>query len=97
MQHMAFAVIVGVLVGLLAFLPMYAGLRVSKRMDASTSAASYLTPVLLAIGGSFVVLVFATAICVIAARAVLVFFALAEAGTLIAAALGYGIARALRK
>lgn len=94
---MAIAVILGILAGVLALLPMYAGLRATRRMDAQASAAGYMTPVLLAIGGSFIVLAFATVICVVAARSVVVPFVLAEAGTLVVVALGFGIVRAVRK
>ena len=94
---MVLPVVLGVLVGVLALLPMYAGLRVTKRMDAQEGAAGYMTPVLLAIGGSFIVLAFATVVCAVAARSVVAPFVLAEAGTLIVAALGFGIVRAVRK
>lgn len=94
---MALAIGIGVLVGILAFLPMVAGLRVTKRMDAQASAAGYMTPVLLALGGSFIVLVFATVICAVAARPVIVPFVLAEAGALIVIAFVFGIVKALRK
>ena len=94
---MAIAIIAGILAGLVSLVPMWAGVRSAKRMDAQQSAAGYLTPVLLAVGGSFVVLALATVICVVAARSSVVPFALAEACTLVVAALGYGIAKAIRK
>lgn len=94
---MAIAIIAGILAGLVSLVPMWAGVRSAKRMDAQESAAGYLTPVLLAVGGSFVVLALATVICVVVARSSVVPFALAEACTLVVAALGYGIAKAIRK
>lgn len=94
---MAIAIIAGILAGLIGLVPMWAGVRSAKRMDAQQSAAGYLTPVLLAVGGSFVILALATVICVVVARSSVAPFALAEACTLIVAALGYGIAKAIRK
>lgn len=94
---MAMAIIAGVLAGVVSLVPMYAGIHATKRMDAQSSAAGYLTPVLLAVGGSFIVLALATVICVVAARPYVVPFALAEACTLVVVALGYGIAKAIRK
>lgn len=94
---MAIAIIAGILAGLVSLVPMWAGVRSAKRMDAQQSAAGYLTPVLLAVGGSFVVLALATVICVVVARSSVVPFALAEACTLVVVALGYGIAKAIRK
>ena len=94
---MAIAIIAGILAGAISLVPMFAGVRSAKRMDAQNSAAGYLTPVLLAVGGSFIILALATVICVVAARAYVVPFALAEACTLVVAALGYGIAKAIRK
>lgn len=94
---MAIAVIAGVFAGALSLLPMWAGMRSARRMDAQSSAAGYLTPVLLAVGGSMVILALATVICAVAFRGVVVPFALAEACTLVVVALGYGIAKAVRK
>lgn len=94
---MAIAIIAGILAGVLSLVPMYAGIHSTKRMEAQSTAAGYLTPVLLAVGGSFIVLALATVICVVVARPVVVPFALAEACTLVVAALGYGIIKAVRK
>lgn len=94
---MVLAVIAGVLAGAVSLVPMFAGLRLTRRMDAQSSAAGYLTPMLLAVGGSFVFLALATVLCVVIAREYVVPFALSEACTLVVAALGYGVARALRK
>lgn len=94
---MAIAIIAGILAGLLSLVPMWAGVHSAKRMDAQQTAAGYLTPVLLAVGGSFIILALATVICVVVARSSVVPFALAEACTLVVAALGYGIAKAIRK
>lgn len=94
---MVLAVIAGIVAGALSLVPMYAGLHSTKRMDAQKSAAGYLTPVLLAVGGSFVILALATVLCVVAARPYVVPFGLAEACTLVVAALGFGIVKALRK
>lgn len=94
---MAIAIIAGILVGLMSLVPMWAGVHSAKRMDAQSSAAGYLTPVLLAVGGSFIILALATVICVVVARSSVVPFALTEACTLVVAALGYGIAKAIRK
>lgn len=94
---MVLAAIAGVLAGCIGLIPMWAGLQSAKRMDAQGSAAGYATPVLLAVGGSFVVLALATALCVVFARPYVVPFALAEACVLVVTALGYGIVKAIRK
>ena len=94
---MVLAIILGVLAAALSLVPMYAGLHSTRRMDAQKSAAGYLTPMLLAVGGSFVILALATVLCAVAARPLVVPFALAEAVTLVVAALGYGIIKALSK
>lgn len=94
---MALAIIVGVFAGALSLIPMYAGLHSTRHMDAQKSAAGYLTPMLLAVGGSFVILALATVLCVVVARPQVVPFGLAEACTLVVAALGYGISKAMRK
>lgn len=94
---MVLAIVAGVFAAALSLVPMYAGLRSARRMDAQKSAAGYLTPVLLAVGGSFVILALATVLCVVVARPSVVYFGLAEAVTLVVAALGYGVVKALRK
>ena len=95
--RMALAIVLGVVCGLLGVLPLYAGTHIVNRMDAQKSAAGYLTPVLLALGGSIIVLAFATVVCVAVARSLALYFVLAEAGAIIVAALVYGFYRALRK
>ena len=94
---MVVAVVLGLLAGLLGGLPLVLGIRVVNGMDAQNSAAGYLTPVLLALGGSLVVLAFATILCVAVAREFALPFVLAEAAALIVAALVFGFAKALRK
>lgn len=94
---MALTILLGVLSAAIAVCPMYAGLRVSERMDAQRSASGYLTPVLLAVGGSIVILTIATFICMTAARESLLVFTFAESCTLVMAGLGFGTARALHK
>lgn len=93
----ALAIVAGVIAGVIALLPFFAGLRATKRMDAQESAAGYLTPLLIALAGSFIVLVLATLICVLAARAFVAPFVIAEAAALVVGALGFGIVRLVRK
>ena len=94
---MILAVVLGLVAGLLGFLPLFAGIRVVARMDAQSSAVGYLTPVLLALGGSLVILAFATIACVAVARSLALYFVLAEAGMLIGVTLVFGFVKALRK
>lgn len=94
---MAIAVIAGILVGAMSALLLYAGLRYTKRLDAQSSAVGYLTPALASVGGSFIVLAFATLLCVIVARPYVGPFVIAEACTLVVAALGYGVTLVIRK
>lgn len=94
---MLLAIVAGVIAGVVSLVPMAVGSHSVKRMDAQNSAAGYLTPMLLAVGGSFIILLLATVACVVVARPYVAPFALAEAGTLAVAALGYGIAKAIRK
>ena len=94
---MAIAIIAGILAGAVSLVPMFAGLHSTKHMDAQQSPIGYLTPVLLAIGGSFIILALATVVCAVVARSSVVPFALTEACTLVLATLGYGIAKAFRK
>ena len=91
------AVIAGILAGIASFLPLYAGLRRARTMDAQSQAAGYLAPLLLPVGGSVVILAVCTVLCVVVARAMALPFVLAEGGTLVVAAIGFGIARAVRK
>lgn len=93
----ALAVIAGIVAGAVSLLPMFAGLHATRRMDAQESAAGYLTPMLIALGGSFVILVLATLICVLAARAYVAPFVIAEAAALVVGALGFGMVRIVRK
>lgn len=92
---MVLAVCLGLLAGLCACIPLVLGIRVVRTMDASSSAAGYLTPVLLALGGSVVVLAFATMVVMLVAEALAMVFVLAEAGALIVGALAFGFWKAL--
>lgn len=93
---MALAVIAGVFSGAVCLALMFAGIFMTKRMGAQSSAAGYVTPILVSVGGSLVVLALSTVVCVVVARDYLLPFAVAEACTLVVVALGYGIAKAIR-
>ena len=94
--RLALAIVLGILVGFLSLLPLYAGIRVVERIGAQQTSAGYLGPVLLAVGGSIIILAFATIICAVMARSYIGPFVLAEAGTLIVATLVFGFVKALR-
>lgn len=93
----ALAVIAGIIAGAVSLVPLFAGLHATRRMEAQESAAGYLTPMLIALAGSFLILVLATLICVLAARPFVAPFAIAEAATLVIGALGFGIVRIVSK
>lgn len=94
---MVLGVVLGIVVGVVSFLPLLAGLRRVKQMEAQSSAAGYVGPALLSVAASFVILLGAAIVCALVAHDVALPFAIAEIVTLVVGALGYGIARIVRK
>ena len=93
---MAAAIILGFLAGALGFLPLFIGLRMTKKVT-ETSNFGHMAILMLALLISFVIL-FATAIvCINVARDLVLYFVLSEAIGLCVVTIGFGIARAVRK
>lgn len=90
------AVVLGVVAGVVGFLPMFAGLRLSRRVG-SSSVMSQFTPCLVGVVVSFLVLGGAAAVCVSVARPVSLPFVFAEAVTLCVVAIFYGVKKMLGK
>ena len=90
----ALAIILGAIVGVVAFLPLYGGLRLARRAT-STSNLGQLGACLLGLLVSFVLLAAASIVCIAVARPVTLPFVLAEAIALSASAISYGIAKML--
>ena len=88
------AILIGAVVGVLGFLPLYGGLRLARRATA-TSNLGQMGACLLGLIASFVLLAAASAICAAVARPQTLPFVLAEAIALSASAICFGIARML--
>ena len=92
----ALAIIIGAAVGVLGFLPLFGGLRLSRRAT-STSNLGQMGACLLGLLVSFVVLVVACVICAEVARPQTLPFALSAAVALSASAICYGVVKMLRR
>lgn len=93
---MILAIVLGALSGFVGILPLFFGLRLTRRVT-DTSNLGHMGALMLGVLVSFIVL-FATAIiCVVLARDLALPFVLAEAAVLIAAAIGYGVYTVVRK
>ena len=84
----------GVIAGVLAFLPYVWALRAQRNVT-ETSNLSYMSILVLALVGSFAVLIAATAAVIVLNRGAALPFAGGEAAGLIVSAMGYGIWRVL--
>ena len=84
----------GVIAGVLAFLPYVWALKAQRNVT-ETSNLSYMSILVLALVGSFAVLVAATAAVIVLNREAALPFAGGEAAGLIVSAMGYGIWRVL--
>lgn len=89
------AAVIGAAVGVLGFLPLYAGLRLARRATKSSNLGQ-MGACVLGIGASFIILLVATIVCMAVARPFTLPFVLAEAIALSASAISYGIAKMLR-
>lgn len=93
---MVFAVLAGLIVGVVGFAPLIFGMNKARNATATSNlghAGSLLLGVLL----SFVVLGAAMIICALCFREVAIPFVLAEAAGLAATAVAFGISKNLRK
>jgi len=93
---MIFSIVLGLAVGVVGFLPLFAGLKLTKRAT-STSNLGSVGILLLGFLVSFLLLVAVLFACVTFARNVALPFALSVAGGLALCAIGYGIVKQVRK
>lgn len=92
---MVIAIVLGIAVGLAGFAVLIWGMKLARKAT-PTSSVGYAGGLLLGVLGSFTILAAAVIICIVAARSNTLPFVIAEAGSLIVAAIAYGVARQLR-
>lgn len=93
---MVIAIVLGALSGIVGFLPLFAGLRMTRKVT-DTSNLGHLGALLLGVLASFALL-FATAIaCAVFARDLILPFVFAEVAALVVAAVGFGLYKHMRK
>lgn len=93
---MVLAIVLGVIVGFLGFLPLFGGLQLVKR----TTSTSNLGPAgasLLGVFGSFLVLAAALVVCILVARDMVLPFTLSVVVSLVVSTIGYGAYKTFRK
>lgn len=93
---MVIAVLLGVIAGFLAFVPLIFGLRMTKHVTA-TSNFSHASILLLCILASIAILGIAVFACIVLAQEVILPFVIAEAIALSITAIGFGIYTNVRK
>lgn len=93
---MLLAIVLGALSGAVGVLPLFLGLRMTRRVT-NTSNLGHTGALMLGVLLSFIVLFLAAIACVVLARESAVPFVLAEAAVLVAAAVGYGVYTFVRK
>lgn len=93
---MAVAIVLGVLAGIVGFLPLFGSLQLAKRAT-KTSNLGHMGSLLLGVLVSFLLLFGAALACILLARNLALPFALAEVLALIVVAIGFGIMRLVRK
>lgn len=93
---MVAAVIIGVVVGFLGFMPLIAGLNLARKATA-TSNLGEAGGLLLGVLGSFSVIIVPAIICIVVARDMTVPMVLAEAATLVVTAAAYGVMRLVKR
>ena len=93
---MALAIVLGAVSGVVGFLPLFIGLRLTKRVTA-TSNFGYMSILIISLIISFALLFAFAIICVTVARDVALPFALAEAVALSVVAIAFGVKRMVRK
>ena len=93
---MIVAVIVGLICGVLGFLPLYVGYRLARKATA-TSNLGYAGALLLGVLLSFLVLCAAFIVCALCARDLVLPLVLAEVGGLIVSAIAFGFSTLVRK
>ena len=93
---MAVAIVLGVLAGIVGFLPLFGSLQLAKRAT-KTSNLGHMGSLLLGVLVSFLLLFGAALACILLARDLALPFTLAEVLALIVVAIGFGIMRLVRK
>ena len=93
---MVVAIVAGLCVGVLSFMPLVFGLRMARNAS-PTSNLGHAGALLLGVLLSFVILAVCLVVCLVAFRDVAVPFAVAEAGALIVFAVVYGFKVMVRK
>ena len=92
----ALAIILGAVWGVVGFLPLFGGLRLSRRIPAD-SAFGQMGVCRVGLAVSFLVLLIGVLVCSKVARPLSLPFVLAEAIALSISAVSYGIAKMLRR
>ena len=93
---MAAAIILGLLSGILGFVPLAVGLHMTKKVT-ETSNFGHMAILMLALLISFVLLFAVAVACVMVARDIVLYFVLSEAIGLCLVTIGFGISRVVRK
>lgn len=95
-QDMAAAIVLGALFGVAGFLPLVAGLRMTRRVT-DTSNLGHAGALLLGVLVSVIVIFAAAIACVVLARDLVLPFVLAEVAALCIAAVAFGFSKLVRK
>ncbi len=90
----ALAIIIGAVMGVIGFLPLFGGLRLSRRVPSSN--LGMLGACLIGLFTSFIILMVAALVCISVARAETLPFVLSEAIALSISAIIYGIVKMTR-
>ena len=93
---MVAAIVLGALSGIAGFLPLMAGLRMTRKVT-ETSNLGHMGILLLSLLASFLILFVTLVACVLTARELVLPFALAEVLALSVTAIGFGVAKLVRK
>lgn len=93
---MVLAVVIGLIVGFLGFVPLISGRNLARKATA-TSNLGEAGALLLGVFGSFAILLVPAVICIFVARDMTAPMVLAEAGALAVAAIVYGVARLVKR
>ena len=93
---MAVAIVLGALAGIAGFLPLFAGLRMTRRVT-DTSNLGHAGALLLGVLVSFAVIFASAIICAVIARDQILPFVLSEVAALSVSAIVFGFSKLVRK
>lgn len=93
---MVLAIVLGVVTGAVGFIPLVFGLRMTRRVTA-TSNLGHMGILLLTVFASFIILLGAAIACIMLARDFVLPFVLSEAVALVIVAIAFGVHKMLRK